>query len=355
MFSAVGIVFKGSGFYRNDSRGSSSSSTPSTAPKTSSDAKTPVRRPRPARRPPRTRSRRGLLDVRLLVGVQLGRVGVFRGLRLSGSGFGHLASACGFGRLAAASARLAASGLRLRLRLHQKFFGTPPFNDGGVIGASMPHRAGHGEHGERDAGRSRCIGGSGFYSFLDQVTEAPGRHPLWRPQRLPLPRRARRAAGRLPAPARPRPPSASAPHQLPRQPLGPALGGRAAGARAVRGRWPAGRVRSGTLLLVPDQLVDRTKARVQTGSPRSAAAGRHRARRGARVARRPVLPGGAGRRAEGRSRPRLEAVDGGTLVVVEGPRFSTRAESRWHAAQGWSVVGMTGHPEAALARELKLC
>ena len=48
-------------------------------------------------------------------------------------------------------------------------------------------------------------------------------------------------------------------------------------------------------------------------------------------------------------------MDGGTLVVVEGPRFSTRAESRWHAAMGWSVVGMTGHPEAVLARELKLC
>jgi 5'-methylthioadenosine phosphorylase len=50
-----------------------------------------------------------------------------------------------------------------------------------------------------------------------------------------------------------------------------------------------------------------------------------------------------------------EPVDGGTLVVVEGPRFSTRAESRWHASQGWSVVGMTGHPEAMLARELELC
>jgi 5'-methylthioadenosine phosphorylase len=51
----------------------------------------------------------------------------------------------------------------------------------------------------------------------------------------------------------------------------------------------------------------------------------------------------------------LEVTDGGTLVVVNGPRFSSRAESRWHAAQGWSVVGMTGMPEAALARELALC
>ncbi len=48
-------------------------------------------------------------------------------------------------------------------------------------------------------------------------------------------------------------------------------------------------------------------------------------------------------------------VDGGTLVVIDGPRFSSRAESRWHAAQGWSVVGMTGMPEASVARELALC
>jgi 5'-methylthioadenosine phosphorylase len=43
------------------------------------------------------------------------------------------------------------------------------------------------------------------------------------------------------------------------------------------------------------------------------------------------------------------------MVVIEGPRFSTRAESRWYAAQGWSLVNMTGHPEAVLARELALC
>ncbi len=47
--------------------------------------------------------------------------------------------------------------------------------------------------------------------------------------------------------------------------------------------------------------------------------------------------------------------DGGTLVVIDGPRFSTRAESRWYSDQGWSIIGMTGHPEAVLARELALC
>ncbi|MDR1430632.1 MAG: S-methyl-5'-thioadenosine phosphorylase [Propionibacteriaceae bacterium] len=45
----------------------------------------------------------------------------------------------------------------------------------------------------------------------------------------------------------------------------------------------------------------------------------------------------------------------GTLVVINGPRFSTKAESLWHRSIGGTVVGMTGMPEAALARELAMC
>jgi 5'-methylthioadenosine phosphorylase len=45
----------------------------------------------------------------------------------------------------------------------------------------------------------------------------------------------------------------------------------------------------------------------------------------------------------------------GTVVVIQGPRFSTRAESAWFAAQGWEVINMTQYPEAVLARELELC
>ncbi|MEZ5171792.1 MAG: S-methyl-5'-thioadenosine phosphorylase [Acidimicrobiia bacterium] len=47
--------------------------------------------------------------------------------------------------------------------------------------------------------------------------------------------------------------------------------------------------------------------------------------------------------------------DGGTVVVVPGPRFSTRAESRWYRDQGWEVINMTQYPEAYLARELGMC
>ncbi len=45
----------------------------------------------------------------------------------------------------------------------------------------------------------------------------------------------------------------------------------------------------------------------------------------------------------------------GTVVVVQGPRFSTTAESRFFAKQGWDVVNMTQYPEAVLAREQELC
>jgi 5'-methylthioadenosine phosphorylase len=47
--------------------------------------------------------------------------------------------------------------------------------------------------------------------------------------------------------------------------------------------------------------------------------------------------------------------DGGTVVVVQGPRFSTRAESRWFQSQRWETINMTAYPECWLARELQLC
>ena len=94
-------------------------------------------------------------------------------------------------------------------------------------------------------------------------------------------------------------------------------------------------------LVVPDQLVDRTQQRVQTfvesGAVHVPFAD-------------PYCPtlSAAAARADGVTR-------GGTMVVVEGPRFSTRAESQHYAAQGWTLVNMTGHPEAVLARELRMC
>lgn len=45
----------------------------------------------------------------------------------------------------------------------------------------------------------------------------------------------------------------------------------------------------------------------------------------------------------------------GTVVVIQGPRFSTVAESRWFSKMGWEVINMTQYPEGYLARELGIC
>ncbi|TNH31735.1 S-methyl-5'-thioadenosine phosphorylase [Micromonospora orduensis] len=98
--------------------------------------------------------------------------------------------------------------------------------------------------------------------------------------------------------------------------------------------------------VVPDQLIDRTSGRTQTYYDRGAVHVPF-ADPYCPHGRRALLAAAAGRT--------VAAVDGGTVVVVEGPRFSTRAESRWFASIGGTVVNMTGHPEAVLARELALC
>jgi 5'-methylthioadenosine phosphorylase len=44
----------------------------------------------------------------------------------------------------------------------------------------------------------------------------------------------------------------------------------------------------------------------------------------------------------------------GTVVVIQGPRFSSKAESRWFSSMGWEVINMTQYPEVILARELEM-
>ncbi|MDT5257751.1 MAG: 5-methylthioadenosine phosphorylase [Mycobacterium sp.] len=94
-------------------------------------------------------------------------------------------------------------------------------------------------------------------------------------------------------------------------------------------------------VVVPDQLVDRTTGRADTyfdsGAVHVDFADPYCPTLRAAVT---GLPG---------------VVDGGTMVVIQGPRFSTRAESRWFASAGFSLVNMTGYPEAVLARELEIC
>ncbi|MGA8046584.1 MAG: S-methyl-5'-thioadenosine phosphorylase [Dermatophilaceae bacterium] len=101
-------------------------------------------------------------------------------------------------------------------------------------------------------------------------------------------------------------------------------------------------------ILVPDQVVDRTWGRDHTFyDVEGPVVHIEFADPFCPVGRRTVLDVAGSRE--------VRAVDGGTLVVVNGPRFSTRAESLMHQQAGWSIVGMTAMPEAALARELAMC
>jgi 5'-methylthioadenosine phosphorylase len=51
----------------------------------------------------------------------------------------------------------------------------------------------------------------------------------------------------------------------------------------------------------------------------------------------------------------IPVLNGGTAVVIQGPRFATQAESRWFQEMGWDTVNMITYPECHLARELELC
>ena len=185
------------------------------------------------------------------------------------------------------------------------------------------------------------IGGTGFYSFLesahDHVVETPYGPPSG-------PVSVGTVAGRdvafIP---RHGPAHEFPPHRIPYRANLWAL--RSLGVRQVLAPCAVGGLTSDVApgaVVVPDQLVDRTQARaqsfVETGAVHVPLADPYCERLTTAVARAD------------------SAVQvGGTMVVIEGPRFSTRAESRAYAAQGWSLINMTGHPEAVLARELRQC
>ncbi len=187
------------------------------------------------------------------------------------------------------------------------------------------------------------IGGSGFYTFLDDPETVEVETPYGPPSApIAVGTVGDRGVAFLP---RHGPGHRFPAHQVPYRANLWAL--RSLGVRQILAPCAVGGLQAeygpGTFV-VPDQLVDRTFARTQTyydeGANHVSFAD-------------PYCPRLRGHLVEGLAGH--DPVDGGAMVVIEGPRFSTRAESKWYADQGWAVVGMTGHPEAILARELALC
>ena len=189
------------------------------------------------------------------------------------------------------------------------------------------------------------FGGSGFYSLLDDAEEVRVETPYGDPSDLLVVGTiGDRSVAFLPRHGRDH---RHPPHRIPYRANLWAM--HALGVTQVVAPCAAGSLDATVApghFVVCDQLVDRTSGRPQTF---------HDDRAVHIAFADPYCPSGraaavAAARAQG-----ITVHDGGTMVVVEGPRFSTRAESRWYSAAGWSVVNMTGHPEAVLARELELC
>lgn len=100
------------------------------------------------------------------------------------------------------------------------------------------------------------------------------------------------------------------------------------------------------LFVVPDQLIDRTHGRPATFYDEGPAV--------QLTAPDPYDPALRALAVEALARRGVRHRDFGTAVVINGPRFSTRAESRWHAAAGGDLVNTTAMPETPLALELGL-
>lgn len=189
------------------------------------------------------------------------------------------------------------------------------------------------------------LGGSGFYRFLDDVTEVVVDTPHG-PTSAPV------AVGTLGDRTVAFLPRHGAehehpPHLLPYRANIWAL--HALGVTNVFGPCASGSLQAHVepgSFVVPDQLVDRTWGRPDTFFDGPAV--HHVAFADPYDAELRRIAVEACRATD------VTVHDGGTVVVVQGPRFSTRAESQWFGSHGWEVINMTQHPEAALCREAGL-
>ncbi len=190
------------------------------------------------------------------------------------------------------------------------------------------------------------FGGSGFYRFLDDVEEIAVATPYGPPS-------AHVRMGEVEGTRVAFMPRHGDEHELPPHRINyraNVWAMRELGVTRILGPCACGSLKAdlspGTFV-VADQFVDRTRGREDTfyDGPQTTHV----------AAAEPYCPSLREVLVEAARELEIPVVDGGTVVVIQGPRFSTKAESRWFSAAGWDVVNMTQYPEAWLARELELC
>jgi 5'-methylthioadenosine phosphorylase len=190
------------------------------------------------------------------------------------------------------------------------------------------------------------FGGTGFYRFLSGLEEVLVQTPYGLPS-------AKVAVGEVAGRRVAFLPRHGVDHELPAHRVNYRANlwaMRALGVRRILGPCSVGSLKPGIRpgeFVLCDQLVDRTRGRADTyfdGPVLNCIAFAD-----------PYCPElrsvvGAAAQVEG-----ITAHAAGTVVVIQGPRFSTRAESKWFSSAGWDVVNMTQYPECVLARELGMC
>ena len=190
------------------------------------------------------------------------------------------------------------------------------------------------------------FGGSGFYNFLDDVTTVAVHTPYGAPS---APLSIGTVDGRTVAFL----PRHGVQHELPPHKVNyraNVWAMREVGVRRLIGPCAAGslhpEVKPGEVVLM-DQLVDRTWGRSDTFFDGGVV--------GHVSFADPYCPDLRSALSASASGAGFGVHEQGTVVVIQGPRFSTRAESAWYRSAGWEVINMTQYPEAYLARELGLC
>lgn len=199
------------------------------------------------------------------------------------------------------------------------------------------------------------IGGSGFYELLSDAVEVDHTTPFGPPAApITVGTLAGRRVAFLPRHGRRH---QFAAHRVPFRANVWAMA--SLGVRALIGPCSVGSLRADLLpgeFMVVDQIVDRTWGRPDTfhdlgapdGTPGADFPLHHQ------TFAEPYDPQLRLALVEAGRSTGVTVHDGGTMVVINGPRFSTRAESRWFRQMGWDVVNMTGYPESVLAAEAGL-
>lgn len=190
------------------------------------------------------------------------------------------------------------------------------------------------------------FGGSGFYSFLDKVQEVEISTPYGNPSsKISIAEIGGKKIAFLPRHgARHEFP----PHQVPYRANLFAM--KELGVKKIIGPTASGslqpEIKPGDFV-VTDQFVDRTSGRKDTFFDGPETKHFTSAHPYCPVLRKTAIEAG---KALG-----IPIHEHGTVVVIQGPRFSTVAESRWFSRMGWEVINMTQYPECYLARELGIC